>query len=147
MLQCHDFINGEYYEDSFTGERLSVEEYWERKEEEEKRRECKHYILIKQCECIIHQTNFFCDLFRWHYNMDERRPEEVIILSANEYLKNENGTFYYRAYDGDHYLSLKLKTNKELKIDNVEEVLEFLLCTTKGHGVLYTKEQFIKEFA
>lgn len=147
MLHCHDFINGEYYEDSFTGEKLSVEEYWERKEEEEKRRECKHYILIKQCECIIHQTNFFCDLFRWHYNMDERRPEEVIILSANEYLKNENGTFYYRAYDGDHYLSLKLKTNKELKIDNVEEVLGFLLCTTKGHGVLYTKEQFIKEFA
>lgn len=147
MLLCHDFINGEYYEDSFTGERLSVEEHYEREKEKRKRRECQHYILIQQCECIIHQTKFFCDLFRWHYNMDEQRPEGVIILSANEYLKNENGTFYYRAYDGDHYLFLKLKINKKLNIDNVEDVLGFLLCTTKGHGRLYTKEQFIKEFA
>ena len=147
MLLCHDFINGEYYKDSFTGERLSVEEHYEREKEKRKRRECQHYILIQQCECIIHQTKFFCDLFRWHYKMDEREPEGVIILSYNEYLKNENGTVYYRAYDGDDYLSLKLRSNKELKIDNVEEVLGFLLCTTKGHGRLYTKEQFIKEFA
>lgn len=146
MILCHDFWNGEYYEDSFTGKRDSVEEYHRKQREEELRRKGQQYILINKCESLINKTTFICDIYRWHYNASEvKKPLKVVILSENEYIKNEKEC-YYRSYEGDHYLSLKVKTNRRLKVDKIEEIHGFLIVHKKGKGVLYTKEQFEKEF-
>lgn len=148
MMRCHDFINGEYYEDFLTGEKISVEEYHRRKWEEELRREGQHYILIDKCESIINQTKFFCDLFRWHYfaSKEKKPSKDVVILSENEYIKNEKKACYYRLYDGDDYIDLKVKANRKLKAEKIEEIHGFFLVHKKGRGILYTKEQFEKEF-
>lgn len=147
MSLCHDFWNGEYYEDFLTGETCSVEEYNKKQWEEELRRKGQHHILISKCESLINKTTFICDIYRWHYNAsEEKKPSKVIILSENEYIKNQNKEYYYRSYEGDHYLSLKVKMNIRLKVDKIEEIHGFLIVHKKGRGILYTKEQFKKEF-
>ncbi len=146
MIRTHDFINGCYYEDE-KGEKISPEEYYQRQWEEERLRQGQHYILIQICEGMINGKKIYCDLYRWNYYADqESEPKEVVILSKNEYIKNEKRTFYYRRYKGDSYLSLEVEVNKKLKVDKVEEVCGFLLCTIKGRGTLYTKEEFMAKF-
>ena len=145
MLKCHDFINGEYYEDTFTGETMSIQEYYEGENEKELRRECQQYILIKKCESIIHNSYFYCDLFKWHYRLSENKPEDTIILSNNEYIKKEGKKYFYRSYKGEDYLFLEVTCNKLLSIDKIEEIYGFIICTIKGKGILYTKEQFIEK--
>ncbi len=146
MLLCHDFINGEYYEDFFTGETISVEEHYERESQTKLHQKYQHYILIESCESIINQNKFFCDFSRWYYPSNEKQPTGTVILSENEYIKNEKKTAFYRCYQGEHYNSLKVLKNKQLPLEKVEELYGFLLCRKKGNGKLYTKEQFIEEF-
>lgn len=146
MIKTHDFFNGFYYEDE-EGEKISEEEYHQRQWEEERLRQGQHYILIKICEGIINGKKTYYDLYRWHYYADqENAPKDVVILSKNEYIKNENRTFYYRRYKGDSYLSLEVEANKKLKVDKVEEVCGFFLCTVKGRGTLCTREELREKF-
>jgi len=146
LLRCHDFINGEYYEDSFTGETISVSEYYRRQEEEELHRECQHYILIDKCESIVNKEKFYCDIYRWHYDLRDKKPKDVVILSRNEYIKNEKRACYYRAYKGEDYIFFEVTANRKLNADRIEEIHGFFIVYKKGRGVLYTKEQFEKEF-
>ena len=53
---------------------------------------------------------------------------------------------YYRSYQGEHYSSLKVLENKRLPLEKVEMLCGFFLCTRKGHGKLYSKEQFLEKF-
>lgn len=147
MSLCHDFWNGEYYEDSFTGETCSVEEYHRKQSERQQCRKGQHYILIKKCESIINQTMFACDIYRWHYRaLEEKKPSQIIILSEYEYIKSEDKSYYYRSYEGEHYLDLKVKMNRRVNVDKIEEIYGFLIVYKKGKGALYTTEQFKKEF-
>lgn len=142
MGWTHNFINGFYYE-NWKGEKISPTEYYQRQLETEERRKGQHYILIKICEGKINGEKTYCDLRRWHYYADqENAPKDVVILSENEYIRNEKRTSHYRRYKGDDYLSLEVEANKKLKVDKVEEVCGFFLCTVKGRGTLYTKEEF-----
>lgn len=70
----------------------------------------------------------------------------MVILSEKEYIKNEKRTCYYRRYKGDYYLSVEVEVNKKLKVDKVEEVCGFFICTVKGRGTLYTEEEFREKF-
>ena len=70
----------------------------------------------------------------------------MVILSEKENMKNEKSGTYYRRYKGDSYVSIKVEVNRKLKIDKVEEVFGLLLCTVKGKGILYTKEDFREKF-
>lgn len=147
MGMVHDFINGFYYEDDFSGERISEEEYYSRELKEEAHRKGQHYILIKICESKIKGEEFYCDLEQWHYYADrEVAPHNVVILSKNEYIKNEKTCSYYRKYKGDDYFFLEVEANVKLKADKVEEIHGFFLCTVKGRGRLYTEKEFREKF-
>ncbi len=154
LLRCHDFYNGEYYQDCFTGETCSIEEYNERKREEERKRkeallfqECQHYKLIEECEARINEgKSSFSLRHGCVYDLDIKKPEGVVIISDTEYIKSEKrNKCFYRKYQGKHELFLEVLVNKKLPIDKVQEIHGFFLCTKKGKGVLYTREQFIKE--
>jgi len=147
MIRCHDFINGEYYEDYWTGERISTTEYYRRERKRQKCIEGKQYILIKTCEDKIKGKESYCSLERWfYYAYREIPPKNVVILSRNEYIKNEKGECYYRRFKGDDYLLLEVEDNVKLEVDKVEVIYGFFLCTAKGKGTLYTKEVFYKKF-
>lgn len=144
MVLTHDFMNGFYYED-WKGEKISPEEYYQRLWEEERRRQGQQYILIKICEAQMRGIQIYYDMYKWHYYADqEKAPKNVVILSENEYIRNEKRTCYYRRYKGDDYLSVEVEVNKKLQFDKVEEVCGFFLCTVKGRGTLYTKENLEK---
>lgn len=146
MGWTHDFINGYYYED-WKGERISPTEYYQKQRQKERLRQGQHYILINICEGKINNKETYCDLHKWNYYAeDENAPEDVVILSEKEYIKNEKRTCYYRRYKGDYYLSLEVEANKKLKVDKVEEVCGFFICTVKGRGTLYTEEEFREKF-
>ncbi len=144
MIRCHDFINGVYYEDPFTGEKISESEYCEMKYEEELLRQYQHYILIAECESFINNTFFYCDSIRWNYRTSQVDSENIIILSETEYIKNEDGVYYYRSYKGDDYLSLEVVCNKQIHLDKIDELYDFIVCVIKGKGFLYRKNQFIE---
>ena len=147
MGLTHDFINGFYFEDHETGEKISETEYYEREWKQEKVRQGQHYILIMICEGKVKGQETYCDLHRWHYYADdEKAPKDVVILSENEYIKNEKRTCYYRRYKGDDYFLLEVEANNKLRVDKVEEVCGFFVCTVNGRGTLYTKEEFRKRF-
>ena len=147
MPMCHDFINGFYYEDYFTGEKISEMDYYEKELEEELRRKGQHYILIKLCESKINGREFYCDVDQWHYYAsEEMAPNNVVILSENEYIKNEKIGSYYRKYKGDDYFFLEVEANVKLKADKVEKIYDFFFCTVKGRGILYTEEEFREKF-
>ena len=143
MGWTHDFINGSYYEDDWTGERMSTHEYYERQRRRENLRKGQHYILIETCEGQIRGKKTYCDIRKWNYYADqEEAPKDIVILSEKECIKNEKRNSYYRKYKGDHYLSVEVDSNVKLKVDKVEEIQGFFICTTKGKGTLYTKEEF-----
>ena len=147
MVMVHDFINGFYYEDYFTGERISELEYHKRECEEKLRRQGQYYILIKLCESKINGKEFYCDMDRQRYYAGEEMPPyDVVILSKNEYIKNEEKCSYYRKYKGDDYFFLEVETNMKLKADKVEKNDGFFLCTVKGRGKLYTEREFREKF-
>lgn len=148
MLSVHDFINGFYYEDYFTGERISETEYYRREIEKEMRQRGQQYILIKLCESKIKKEKFYCDIdiIRWHYRAGEEEfPHNVVILSENEYIKNEKKWSYYRRYKGD-YIFLEVEVNKQLRVQKVEKIFDFFLCTVDGRGILYTEKEFREKF-
>ncbi len=147
MALCHDFINGFYYEDYWTGERKSPTEYYQEQSKKKELRKGQHYILIKLCEDKIRGNKIYCSLQRWHYYADrESAPKNVVILSEKEYIKNTKKHSYYRRYSGDSYTSLEVEKNIKLKVDKVEKVCDFFLCTIKGNGKLYTEEEFYSKF-
>lgn len=146
MAWTHDFINGFYYE-NWEGERISPTEYYERQWKYERIRQGQHYILINICESKIKGNKIYYDVYKWNYYAEyENALEDVVILSEKEYIKNEKRTCYYRRYKGDFYLSLEVEANKKLKVDKVEEVCGFFICTVKGRGTLYTEEGFREKF-
>ena len=121
--------------------------YYEKELEEELRRKGQHYILIKLCESKINGREFYCDVDQWHYYAsEEMAPNNVVILSENEYIKNEKIGSYYRKYKGDDYFFLEVEANVKLKADKVEKIYDFFLCTVKGRGILYTEEEFREKF-
>ncbi|MCI8384422.1 MAG: hypothetical protein HFJ33_06160 [Clostridia bacterium] len=149
MIRCHDFFNGEYYEDTFTGEKISLWEYDKRKYEEEKRRKNQQYILIEKCESLIKDSYFYCDMFRWYYNPLEEKPKNVIVLSETEYIKKEEDGYYYRAYRGKSYIFLEVITNKKLKLEKsvkLEKQKNSLVEIKKGRIIIYrSQKQFLEE--
>ncbi|MCI9287222.1 MAG: hypothetical protein HFJ57_04520 [Clostridia bacterium] len=146
MGWTHDFVNGFYYENS-RREKISPTEYYQRQWKKERLRQGQHYILINICESKIKGDKIYYDIYKWNYYAeDENAPEAVVILSEKEYIKNEKRTCYYRRYKGDYYLSVEVEVNKKLKVDKVEEVCGFFICTVKGRGTLYTEEEFREKF-
>ena len=152
MGWTHDFINGFYYE-NWKGEKISPTSYYLRQLRQEKIQKGRQYILIGICEGKIKDLKYLynfhvCDFYHtWNYSADqENPPENVVILSENEYIKNEKKSSYYRKYKGDHYLSVEVEVNKKLNADRVDEVCGFFVCVVKGKGKLYTREEFIKKF-
>jgi len=146
MPMCHDFINGFYYEDSFTGERISEMEYYRREREEELRRKGQQYILIKLCESNINGNEFDFDDYQWYFAEQEKPPQNVVILSENEYIKNEEKCSYYRKYNVNYSFFIEVEANMKLKVDKVEKIYEFFLCKIKGKGKLYTEKEFREKF-
>lgn len=133
--------------ENWTGECMSITEYGRMQYENEKHRKGQQYILIEICEGKIEGKEAYCNFDKWYYYAkEEKLPENVVILSEDEYIKNEKGISYYRKYKGDTYVWLEVEANKKLKVDKVEEIYGFLLCTVKGKGALYTKEEFLKKF-
>lgn len=145
-MLVHDFIHGFYHEDYFTGERISEAEYYRKQRALRETQKCQHYILIKTCDSKIRGEKTYYSITQWHYACNENPPENVVILSDKEYIKNEKRGAFYRSYSGNSPFSLEVVSNIKLKADKVEVIHGFFLCISNGKGTLYTKEAFQKEF-
>lgn len=145
MIRTHDFVNGFYYQDPFTKETISEEEYYSRQKKEKQIEKNKLHLLIRHAECIINNTKFYYDMLMLAY-AEIPQPKNTIILFENEYLKLEKRAVFYRKIGGNYYAPNILVNKKINNLDNIQEIFDFFVCIQKGYGKIYTKEEFIEKF-